>query len=284
MALEKEIWQNDIVDHLWKENDFMSTVTAEDEYVLQGKVVHIPQAGPPSNVEKNRTTVPATPAQRPDSEVLYSLNEFTTDPRLIRDAEKVELSYNKRDSIIGDDKQKIAEEVAEDLIDVWARGLTTDHIITESDIARASLQKMQTMFNTHNVPLQDRYALVPAQIIPLLFPDTEVTALLSMMRSNDERLNSMFDNLYGFKIKMRSSVLTFDAGGALKPPGSAGAEDDTEGVLCYQKRSLAKAVGEVKMFDNPNQATYYGDIVSFLLRAGGRRRREDDKGVGILKV
>ncbi|WP_053405169.1 hypothetical protein [Persicobacter sp. CCB-QB2] len=284
MALEKEIWQKDIVDHLWKENGFLSTVTAEDEYVLAGKVVHIPQAGAPSNVEKNRATVPATPAQRTDSEVLYALNEFTTDPRLIRDAEKVELSYNKRDSIIGDDKQKIAEEVAEDLIDVWARGLNTDHIITEAAIARASLQKMQTMFNVHNVPQQDRYALVPASIIPVLFPDTEVTALLAMMRSNDERLNSMFDNLYGFKIQMRSSALTFDAGGALKPPGSAGAADDTEGILCYQKRSLAKAVGEVKMFDNPAQAAYYGDLVSFLLRAGGRRRREDDKGVGILKV
>ncbi len=284
MALEVEIWQKDIVDNLYKENAFLNTVTSEDEYVLGGKVVHIPQAGAPSNVEKNRAVVPAGAVQRTDSEVLYSLNEFTTDPRLVRDAEKVELSYNKRDSIIYDDKMKIAEEVAEDLIDVYARGLNTDHVVTEGAIARDSLQKMQTMFNRHNIPMQDRYALVPANYIPLLFPDTEVTALLAMMRSNDERLNSMFENLYGFKIQMRSSVLTFDNSGALKPPGSVGAGDDTEGILCYQKRSLAKAVGDIKMFDNPNKAEYYGDLISFLLRAGGRRRRADDKGVGILKV
>ena len=35
----------------------------------------------------------------------------------------------------------------------------------------------------------------------------------------------------------------------------------------------------MKAFENEGDATYYGDIYSFLVRAGGRIMREDKKGV-----
>jgi len=35
----------------------------------------------------------------------------------------------------------------------------------------------------------------------------------------------------------------------------------------------------VKVYYNAGKAEYYGDIVSGLIRMGGRRRRGDDKGV-----
>ena len=33
------------------------------------------------------------------------------------------------------------------------------------------------------------------------------------------------------------------------------------------------------MFDSVSNPTYYGDIYSFLVRAGGSKRRNDNKGI-----
>ena len=45
MAVEREIWEGDIVEKLYAENPHLSLCVNADQYVLAGKVVHIPQAG-----------------------------------------------------------------------------------------------------------------------------------------------------------------------------------------------------------------------------------------------
>src|SRR5579875_3003590 len=50
MALQKEIWENDIVGNLFKDNAFAKRAFNADSFVMQGKVVHIPVAGAPTQV------------------------------------------------------------------------------------------------------------------------------------------------------------------------------------------------------------------------------------------
>ena len=45
---------------------------------------------------------------------------------------------------------------------------------------------------------------------------------------------------------------------------------------------MSRALGEVKMFDSMDNPTYYGDIYSFLMRAGGSYRRYDKKGIYVI--
>ena len=59
MAIQKEIWQQSIVEGLFASNSFLSKAFNADEYVNAGKVVHIPQAGAPSAVVKDRSSFPA---------------------------------------------------------------------------------------------------------------------------------------------------------------------------------------------------------------------------------
>ena len=87
MAIQKEIWQDHIEGNLFKGNECINAVTIADSYVIQGKVVHIPQAGALPNVVKGRTSLPATVVQRTDTDVTYTLDEYTTDPILIPNAE-----------------------------------------------------------------------------------------------------------------------------------------------------------------------------------------------------
>jgi hypothetical protein len=50
-------------------------------------------------------------------------------------------------------------------------------------------------------------------------------------------------------------------------------------ALAWHEQSVVRALGEVRAFENEGDPTWYGDIYSFLVRAGGRIRRADEKGV-----
>lgn len=45
-----------------------------------------------------------------------------------------------------------------------------------------------------------------------------------------------------------------------------GAADENAAALAWQEGCLSRALGEVKMFDDTDSPTYYGDIYSFLVR------------------
>jgi hypothetical protein len=66
---------------------------------------------------------------------------------------------------------------------------------------------------------------------------------------------------------------------ARKQWGTNGAATDNAAVICWQKQSLERALGDVKFFEDLGNPTYYGDIYSALIRLGGRIRRNDGKGV-----
>jgi hypothetical protein len=75
MAIQREIWERAIVEGLFADNSFLSKAYNADEYVNNGKVVHIPQAGAASSVSKNRTSKPATAKQRTDTDLTFTLAE-----------------------------------------------------------------------------------------------------------------------------------------------------------------------------------------------------------------
>ena len=127
MAIQKEIWEKSIVEGLFAPNSFLSKAFNADEYVEAGKIVHIPQAGAASKVEKNRTSLPATVKQRTDTDKTFELAAFTTDPVLIPDADKVELSYNKRESVLRQDKLALHEAVAKDFLFAWSPASDRNH-------------------------------------------------------------------------------------------------------------------------------------------------------------
>ena len=85
--------------------------------------------------------------------------------------------------------------------------------------------------------------------------------------------------LCGFKILERSRVLSFTADGTPKLPGEAWEATDNVGALCWQKASVAKALGETKLFRNADDPLYYGDVMSALVKIGGRCRRADWAGL-----
>ncbi len=318
MAVTPEIWTDYIVSNLFKNNEFLLQSIDESQYVIGTGVVHIPQAGSPSKVERNRKTLPATITRRKDIDVTYVLDEFTTDPRFIPNIDQAELSYDKMDSCMSEDMAYLKQFVAEAMMYNWRPeffiktsgsgsaaqyGTGNRKMIQIQDLIDAK----ETM-NKWGVPKGDRFILISTTMLGQLVRELKLNANRDYSVIYNPATGEV-DKIEGFKIIERANTLvasdqtiTQDSGLVYKwtstdlvytpeeflarEAGEASfATTSAEIALCWHKSMVARAVGETKMFDDMGNPQYYGDIYSFLQRAGGRKRRGDGKGVlGILQI
>ena len=296
MALAKEIWINSIVENLFPDDSFI-TKSINDSGFVNYKKVHIPNAGSPSGIQKNRETKPATIKTRTDTDLEYTLDEFTTDPISITNADIVELSYDKRNSIIANDRAQLQKAVSEAVMQAWAgsagnvvetsgedRAVHTGGKATgnRKKITKKNVHELATQFDVDDIPFADRYLLLDAIMYNDLIDDMTAKELTAFQMNADVKTGVMGD-LYGFKIMKRSRVLRVDSKKAVLDWGSdTGATTDCAAGLAWQASCVSHALGDVKMFDEIDSPTMYGDIYSFLVRAGGSIRRNDKKGIALI--
>ena len=292
MAVQKEIWQRTIIEGLFADDNFITKAVNDDMYVNEGKKVHIPNAGAPSGVVLDRDSLPATVYKRTDLDVDYTLHELSTNPILIPYADMVELSYNKRNSVIDQDRKELIFKAAEAMLANWLpaagnRVQTTGQGVPawtpsatglRKKITPADVAALQLRMNADNVPQTERYLLLDANMYQQLLDGMTQTQAIGFFQAAHIKRGVM-GMLYGFEVMVRSTVYRFAADGTLKAYGAAGAATDLAGGLAWQRDSLSRALGEVKMFDQIDNPLYYGDVYSFLVRVGGAIRRYDKKGV-----
>lgn len=311
MAIQVEIWQRHIEEEIFKDNSFLRLSHNADEYVIGGRVVHIPQSGGSGNVVKNRTSLPATVRKRTDIDVVYVLDELTTDPVLISHAETVELSYDKRNSVLGEDRDKLVQVAAEETLMNWVRtpaygtydatalpsnrvlATTGDAVLATAPDATGNrlkatltdLQRMQSFFRKENKWHEGKmYCLLPPEMLLQLFPaDSIITATYMNNVTEQERREGILFKAQGWKIMSRSSVYRMAANGDIKAPGAAGATTDDEAALFWYHDAVELALGQIVAYQDQGNPQFYGDLYSFLVRLGGRARREDYKGIALLK-
>lgn len=298
MAIQKEIWQNHILGNIFKDNSFLMCVFNADEYVLQGKVVHIPQAGGVPNVVKNRNQLPATVTSRTDIDITYPLDEFTSDPVKISNAETVELSYDKRESVLNESELGLRETIADNILIDWAPSgapnisRTTGGAIVahmpgatgnRTSFLPVDLKKAGKVLDKQGISKEDRYCLMSADMYDQFTDALTETQYRDYSRAYDEK-TGVLGKLYGFTVMSRMTALAFtgDVLPVVKPYGAAGAATDNDAVLCWQKNALERAIGDIVFYEHIADPEYYGDIYSCLIRMGGRIRRNDQKGVMVI--
>jgi hypothetical protein len=292
MAIQKEIWMTSIVEGLFADNLFISKAFNADEFVNAGKTVHIPNAGAPSSVSKNRNSFPASVTTRTDTDLTFDLDEFTTDPIRIPHADTVELSYNKRESVLRQDKAKLVETVCNDFAYKWSLASTYTIRTTGSAVlahtasatgyrkafTKSDVKNAMDYFNNQDIPQEGRYMLVDAVMYGQLL-DSLTTQEAMAFHSQVDLANGVLGKLYGFNIMMRSKASRYTYLLVPKLWTAAGAATDHAAVLCWHTNSICRALGEVVPFESLNDPTYYGDIYSFLIRAGGRAMRNGVEGL-----
>ena len=297
MAIQKEIWLRDILEGFFPDDSFAAKSVNDDAYVNAGKTVHVPNAGAPSTVTKNRTTVPASASKRTDNDVNYNLDEYTTAPVLIPNADTVELSYDKRQSVISQDKAQIRKAAHEGLLAAWAPAAAQCVVTTGSGAAAhqasatgnrkavtlADVRGLMTKFDQDDIPQEGRYLLLDATMYAELLAAMTETQQIGFFAAADVK-KGIVGEAYGFKVMKRSDVLryavsTSEGTTTITGLATTAAATDCAAGLAWHESCVRRAVGEVKMFAKEDDPTYYGDLYSFLVRCGGKIGRYDKKGV-----
>lgn len=315
VGVTPEIWTDYIVENLFKGNEFILRSIDESQYVLQGDVVHVPQAGAPSGVKRNRTNLPATITRRTDVDVTYALDEFTTDPRFIPEADKVELNYNKLASCMTEDMSYLKQVFADTMLWNWrpkfyikaSKAKSANYLIHGTGLRTGlcvdDFSKAKVIFDHWRIPHDDRWVILSTDMYKQICDDVR--------NSTNENLSAIYDHingrlvkLEGFSIDERATVLlasnsTLTAVARTQYYQFAASDlnytpEDYEDIIGGDKSAattaceiglfwhpnfVRRAIGSTKMFNNDGDPTYYGDIYSFLQKGGGRISRGDCKGV-----
>lgn len=309
--IPQEFWVSYIVEKLRRTNPHIALCTDESKFVKGGSVVYIPQAGASPNVVKNRAFGAAVAVQRGDTAIMYGLDVFTTDPTAITYAEGAEISYEKTDSVLADHTDSLAETIGDELTYSWIRGIkpaangaTTVEFLpvgrrlatlgaatavnsadgqtgTRKACTYVEFDTMQARFNKDNVPKTERYAMLESFMLKE-FQNSLTANMMAAFQGTADLANGIVGKYAGFSILERSSVLAVAANGTFRVPGEAIAATDNLASIFWQKGSVSKALGSTELFQDMGNPLYYGDIHSGLVKMGGRCKREDWKGIGLV--
>lgn len=287
-AIQKEIWVDTLVQLLFKEKGWITSAFNEDRFVLAGKVVHVPRSTGSIEVVKNRTSVPATAVKRTREDVTYALDEYTTTPSLIPDADKIELSFDAIAEALREHVESLEEQVGDEMLYLW-RATGAGQIIrtgganvgavgsqtgTRKKFMKEQIKEAKFKMNKANIAKEGRVILLPSEFLDQLMDDEDLKKRDSSMELDMK--GGVITRLYGFDIMERSDVLMYDNTGTpvAKLPDALGAATDNIAALAWQKDCVTRAKGEVKLFDDTDNPLYYGDLYSALVRMGGRVRRD----------
>ena len=286
MAIQAEIWVQDFIENLFPNNQFSAFAVSHDAHVVEGSIVHVPGVGTAPAVEKNRASFPAMVSARADTDITYTLAEYTTAPVHLRHAEKYELSYDKRMSIVGEHIAVLRQAIHDDLLHAWvgtATGLgalpAANIVQTSGNLANgkrlpviADLIKIKREMDRANVPDEGRYLLMSPDLYNDLFSIPEI------LQHEGGRFRSLPDgvvaSLLGFHVLKRSYTPVYDGALAVKAKTATPAATDRQSAIAFSRYAVARALGEVNFFERSDDPTYYGDIYSAAVRAGGGRLRQ----------
>lgn len=295
MALQKEIWINAIVEGLFADNTFAHRAVNHSAFV-EGKTVHIPGAGAAPSVTKQRATALDNLTGlkgRVDTDLTYNIDTYFAGPVLIENPEQVELSYDKRNSVLRALKSALADSVHRDLIQSWVPQSVTKIATTGNGVAatapsatgqrkaitKVDVRALRAQFDKWDLPQTGRCLMLDADMYSQLLgdlTDSEATAFLSTADAKQ----GVIGRLYGFDIFLRSTVLTVTATG-VKKTGEAAATD-CAAALAWHDECVSVALGATDINENTADAIAFGDILSATVRAGGSYMRNDKKGVAII--
>ncbi len=291
MGLQTEIWLAEIIEGLFANNSFAARSVDHSQFT-NNKKVHVPNAGSAPSVVKNRNSFPASIGTRTDYDLEYEMNEYTTDPIRIPHAETVELSYDKRQSVMSVSKAALADAVYADIVYTWVPtspmtqktlgSAVAAHIPTATgnrkSFDKATVKAIKKKFDAQDIPSVGRFILVDADMYNQLLDSLSDTEANNVIAGANVEMGTI--GMYmGFNFYMRSKVAKTDNAGALKAWSATASATDCAGGIAWHDKTVSRAIGQQEMFEDEKNPTYYSDIMSFLVRAGGSYMRYDKKGV-----
>lgn len=299
MALIKEIWINQVVETLNQDAAFISSSVDHSAYIAFG-TVHVPQSGANPNVLVNPTSFPLTISPRTDTDRTYLMNQYALEPTLIGNLDALQVSYDKKNSVIGQQISTLVERIGTQVAYTWSPTGASNVVVT-TGTAGSSLapgatgtRKMVTLadvancakkLDKDNVPRIGRKLLMNSDMFWELFAISEVVRASYNGFQNNVLANGTIAQLFGFDIIMRPTVSIYTVTTNVpKAVGAATAITDNLGCIAFHTSTVSRALGAINPMydagDNGNgKPEYLGSIFNMEVMLGSAILRADMKGV-----
>jgi hypothetical protein len=279
----KEIWLDLVLEGFRDDSAFLQFGKNYDMFV-DNNILNLAEAGIDPIVVKNRSVFPSTITPRTDTPYALPLDHYSTDAVVIRNAEQLQIAYDKVKSVTDQHKATLLEKIAQDghyniaplantanspLVAtsgaVNALGVKT---ITKDDIANLAKE-----FDKLKLPKKGRVLLLSPDMY-WEFVSTD-TAFLnqSVLNSSRGTIDGDFVSYFGFKIASMVHEVTYSGASAAalaKDPAGAIAVPGTNfgaAVAFIDQLSFAHAIGTAAMNIQQDSPTEYGDVISFEMHA-----------------
>lgn len=302
MALIQEIWVKDIQETLNENAAFLPYSIDHSAYVAFG-TVHIPQSGANPTVNVNPTSLPLAIAQRTDSEKTYLLSQYALSPTLITNIDELQVSYDKRQSVIGQQMNTLTQTIGNYVANSWCASGATNLILTtgaagaslppsgtgtRKAVALADIASLAAKLDKDNVPRLGRKLLMNVDMFWELFTISEIVRASYNGFQVNALATGVVAQLFGFDILIRPTVAVFTkTGTTAKAVGAAGAADDRLACIAWHPTTVSRALGSMTpMFDSGSNGNgkpeYLGSIFNMEVMLGSAIMRSDMKGVAAL--
>jgi hypothetical protein len=291
MAIQKEIWAQDIQDVLFQGLEFTERALNHNMFI-SGKTVHVPQAGANPSIVVNRTSFPATIATRTDTTKEYSMKSLTTDPIVVTDVDELQTSYDKRKSVLASHTNVLTERAGLEIIHGWA-GTVANKVATTGTADALALAPSATgtrnalmmkdiracakLMDKQGVPKIGRMLILPSDMYYQLFDDANASKRDAM--NANPLLDGIIDRIFGFDIYSVGIANRLTSALALRAVTHAGASTDHfAGIACHADH-VSRAMGAIKVFAEVEKADYYGGVMSAEVMIGSSALRTSEAGV-----
>ncbi len=270
MALNKEVWINQIMEGFYPDDSFLKKAKDFSEFVENDRL-HIASAGIDPKVLINNTTYPIKTVEREDDDNEIVLDKFETENTLVRRPDAIEYSYDKLESVIGQHRATLRKSVAMKAIHAYAPTKDTNDtpVILTSGLAAAGRRRLtfadilalKERFDDADIPLTDRYIVLhPKHVTDLLLQDTELFKNLTDIKDGKPFQFAGF-GFYSFAqmpfYTVKDNVLTKLAFNAVKPDNAQFAS------VAFYAEEVMKADGEIYMYSKEDDPGERATIVGF---------------------
>ena len=305
MALIKEIWVQDVQEALNRNADFLPYSVDHSAYIAFG-TVHVPQSGSNPTVVKKPATFPLAISERTDTDRTYALNQFALEPTLISNLDELQISYDKRQSVLGQQITTLTQRIGDEVAISWsatgaanivgttgsavATSLAPGATGTRKAVTLADIASLASKLDKDNVPRQNRKLLMSTDMFWELFQISDVIRASYNGFQNQPNVlqNGIVAMLYGFEIMMRPVVSVY-ANTVTTPKafGAATATTDNLACIAFHSTTVARALGSMTpLYDSGSNGNgkpeYLGSIFNMEVMLGSAILRADMKGVAAL--
>lgn len=268
MALNKQVWINQIKEGFYPERSFLNKVEDFTDLV-DNDMLHFPSAGIDPKVLINNSTYPITIVGREDEDNAILLDKFETENTLVRRPDAIEYSYDKLDSVIRQHRSTLQTTTARKAAHAFAPSKDTNEtplVLTTGAAARGrkritfeDLLALKERFDDALIPLEDRYIILhPRHVTDLLLEDVKLFKELTDIKDGEPT------KFAGFGCYQFPFMPTYKASGENWEKVAYNDEQTQQfASVAFYAHEVMKADGEIYMYARYDDPEERGTVVGF---------------------